>query len=92
MDRAETSSKDAQVDYLSDYLGPMQGCGLLMEISARESENLRMQFLVCGVRKSAMFHPIVGGNSKFISLARIAHRRIMLCHNLELPTLGGHNR
>ena len=63
MDRAENSNKDAQVDNLSDYLRPMRGCGLLMEISARESENLRMQFLVCGVRKSAMFHPIVGGKS-----------------------------
>ena len=61
MDRYKTSNKDAQVDYLSDYLRLMQGCGLLMEISARESENLRMQFLVCSVRKSAMFHPIVGG-------------------------------
>jgi hypothetical protein len=42
MDRAETLSKDAKVDYLSDSLGMMQKCGLLMEISARESEYLRM--------------------------------------------------
>jgi len=79
MDRDETSNKDAQVDYLSDYLGPMRGCGLLMEISAQESENLRMQFLVCGVRKSAMFHPIVGGNHANLmcstsELFRIAQR------------------
>jgi len=47
MDRAETLSKDAQVDYLSDYLELMRGFGLFIEISARESENLRMQFLVC---------------------------------------------
>jgi len=32
MDRTENSKKDVQVDYLSDYLEPMQGCGLLMEI------------------------------------------------------------
>jgi len=63
MDRAETLSKDAQVDYLSDYLVIMRGFGLFIEISARESENPRMQFLVCDVTKSAMLHPTVGGKS-----------------------------
>jgi hypothetical protein len=42
MDRAETLNIDAKVDYLSDSLRMMQKCGLLMEISARESEYLRM--------------------------------------------------
>ena len=52
-----------QVDYLSDYPELMRGCGLLMEISARESADLQMNTVASNVYTMLIFHPIVGRKS-----------------------------
>jgi hypothetical protein len=61
MDRAETFNKDVQVDYLSDYLRIMRGCGLLMEISARESADLQMDTVASNMLMLAISWDIIPG-------------------------------
>jgi hypothetical protein len=61
MDRAETFNKDVQVDYLSDYLRIMRVCGLLMEISARESADLQMDTVASNMLMLAISWDIIPG-------------------------------